>query len=163
MLTPKQHKLFVFIEDTLARKGVSPSFDEMRTFMGLKSKSGIHRMIANLAHKGYIRHLPNQARAIEVIPRPSNVSALYTINNDNGTDIPLVGKIAAGYPIEAVHTNDSITVPPQMLGLGEHWWSKVIPCRESVSWTGIRSLSSEPIGHRTGRLSLLWWMDSKLL
>lgn len=121
MLTPKQHKLFVFIEDTLARKGVSPSFDEMRTFMGLKSKSGIHRMIANLAHKGYIRHLPNQARAIEVIPRPSNISALYTINNDNGTDIPLVGKIAAGYPIEAVHTNDSITVPPQMLGLGEHY------------------------------------------
>ena len=121
MLTPKQHKLLTFIDTTMKDRGVSPSFEEMKSFMGLKSKSGIHRLISGLASKGYIRHLPNQARAIEIIPRPTNLSALYPVANDDSVDIPLVGKIAAGYPIEAVRTQDTISVPPQMMGLGEHY------------------------------------------
>lgn len=121
MLTPKQHKLLEFIEKTLAEQQVSPSFEEMKDFMGLKSKSGIHRLIAGLEAKGYIRHLPNQARALEVIPRQPNVTSFYGVSNDDSVALPLVGKIAAGYPIEAVQTQDTVSVPPQMMGLGEHY------------------------------------------
>ena len=121
MLTPKQHKLLQFIEKTLAKQQVSPSFEEMKEYMGLKSKSGIHRLIAGLEAKGYVRHLPNQARALEVIPRKSNLSAFYSVSNDDSVALPLVGKIAAGYPIEAVQTQETVSVPPQMMGLGEHY------------------------------------------
>ena len=121
MLTPKQHKLLRFIEQSIQKQGISPSFEEMKTFMGLKSKSGIHRMIAGLEGKGYVRHLPNQARALEIISRKGNLSSIYTISNDNTTEIPLLGKIAAGYPIEAVSNPDTISVPAQMTGLGEHY------------------------------------------
>ena len=121
MLTPKQYKLLQFIEKTLAEQKVSPSFEEMKEYMGLKSKSGIHRLIAGLEAKGYVRHLPNQARALEVIPRQTNLSAFYGVSNDNSVALPLVGKIAAGYPIEAVQTQETISVPPQMMGLGEHY------------------------------------------
>ena len=121
MLTPKQYKLFQFIEKTLHEQKVSPSFEEMKEYMGLKSKSGIHRMIAGLEAKGYVRHLPNQARALEVIPRQPNLSAFYGVANDDSVALPLVGKIAAGYPIEAVATQDTISVPPQMMGIGEHY------------------------------------------
>ena len=128
MLTPKQHKLLGFIEQTLAKQQVSPSFEEMKEYMGLKSKSGIHRLIAGLEAKGYVRHLPNQARALEVIPRPTNLSAFYSVSNDDSVALPLVGKIAAGYPIEAVQTQDTVSVPPQMMGMGEHYalWLKGI-------------------------------------
>ena len=121
MLTPKQHKLLGFIEQTIAKQQVSPSFEEMKEYMGLKSKSGIHRLIAGLEAKGYVRHLPNQARALEVIPRKSNLSAFYSVSNDDSVALPLVGKIAAGYPIEAVQTQETVSVPPQMMGLGEHY------------------------------------------
>jgi len=121
MLTPKQHKLLGFIEQTIAKQQVSPSFEEMKEYMGLKSKSGIHRLIAGLEAKGYVRHLPNQARALEVIPRKSNLSAFYSVSNDDSVTLPLVGKIAAGYPIEAVQTQETVSVPPQMMGLGEHY------------------------------------------
>lgn len=121
MLTQKQHKLLQFIEKTIKKQGVSPSFEEMKTFMGLKSKSGIHRLVATLESKGYIRHLPNQARALEIVPRQENLSAAYNISNDNAVEIPLFGKIAAGYPIEAVSNPDTIAVPPQMTGFGEHY------------------------------------------
>ena len=121
MLTPKQHKLLQFIEQSIQKQGISPSFEEMKTFMGLKSKSGIHRLVAGLEGKGYIRHLPNQARTVEIIPRQGNLSALYHVSNDDSIDIPLLGKIAAGYPIEAVENPDTISVPPQMTGMGEHY------------------------------------------
>ena len=121
MLTQKQHKLLQFIEQTIQKQGISPSFEEMKTFMGLKSKSGIHRLIAGLESRGYIRHLPNQARALEIVPHQGNLSALYNVSNDISIEVPLFGKIAAGYPIEAVSNPDTIAVPPQMTGSGEHY------------------------------------------
>lgn len=121
MLTQKQYRLFQFIEKTLIDKGVSPSFEEMKEYMGLKSKSGIHRLISSLENKGFIRHLPNQARALEIVPRQNNIAAFYPIANDDSVSVPLVGKIAAGYPIEAVRTQDTVSVPPQMMGIGEHY------------------------------------------
>jgi len=141
MLTPKQHKLLGFIEQTLAKQQVSPSFEEMKEYMGLKSKSGIHRLIAGLEAKGYVRHLPNQARALEVIPRPTNLSAFYSVSNDDSVALPLVGKIAAGYPIEAVQTQDTVSVPPQMMGMGEHYALMV----EGDSMTGAGIMDGDTV------------------
>lgn len=121
MLTPKQHKLLEYVDETLAKTGVSPSFEEMKEFMGLKSKSGIHRLIFELEKKGYVRHLPNQARALEILPQKSNLTAMSAVDNDNAVAIPLHGKIAAGYPIEAVRVQETVSVPPQLMGLGEHY------------------------------------------
>ena len=141
MLTPKQHKLLGFIEQTIAKQQVSPSFEEMKEYMGLKSKSGIHRMIAGLEAKGYVRHLPNQARALEVIPRQRNLSAFYSVSNDDSVALPLVGKIAAGYPIEAVQTQDTVSVPPQMMGMGEHYALEV----EGDSMTGAGIMDGDTV------------------
>ena len=141
MLTPKQHKLLQFIEKTLAKQQVSPSFEEMKEYMGLKSKSGIHRLIAGLEAKGYVRHLPNQARALEVIPRQTNLSAFYPVANDDSVALPLVGKIAAGYPIEAVQTQETISVPPQMMGMGEHYALVV----EGDSMTGVGIMDGDTV------------------
>jgi len=120
-MTPKQHKLLQFIEKTQREQGVAPSFEEMKAYMGLKSKSGIHRMVSGLVQKGLLRHQPNGVRSLEVVPVKSNLSAFREISNDNMQVMPLVGKIAAGYPIEAVATQETVCVPPQMTGVGEHY------------------------------------------
>lgn len=120
MLTPKQHNLLMYIQKTIQTTGISPSFEEMRTYMNLKSKSGIHRLVGALVSRGYLRQTPNQARALELVSM-ANLTACCAITNDNVARIPLCGKIAAGIPIEAVATNDTVCVPPQMMGLGEHY------------------------------------------
>lgn len=121
MLTPKQYKLLKFIEKTIFEQEVAPSFEEMKDFMGLKSKSGVHRLIAELETKGYIKRYPNQARTLEVIPQRDSVSSCCGVLNDNALLIPLCGKIAAGLPIEAVNTSETVCVPPQLTGIGEHY------------------------------------------
>ncbi len=121
MLTPKQHKLLQFIEQSLKENAVSPSFEEMKDFMGLKSKSSIHRLISGLESKHFIRRLHNQARALELIPQTEVSSPFLPVSNDNMKTIPLCGKIAAGLPIEAVSSPENIFVPPQMTGVGEHY------------------------------------------
>ena len=121
MLTPKQYKLLKFIEKTVSEQEIAPSFEEMKDFMGLKSKSGIHRLIAELEIKGYIKHHPNQARTLEVIPQRDSVSSCCGVSNDNAVLLPLFGKIAAGLPIEAISTPETVCVPPQLTGIGEHY------------------------------------------
>lgn len=121
MLTPKQHKLLQFIEQSLKENAVSPSFEEMKDFMGLKSKSSIHRLISGLESKHFIRRLHNQARALELIPKTEVPPPFLPVSNDNMKTIPLCGKIAAGLPIEAVSSPENIFVPPQMTGVGEHY------------------------------------------
>lgn len=121
MLTPQQHKLLQFIEKSLQEKKVSPSFEEMKEFMGLKSKSSIHRLISGLESKHFIRRLHNQARALELVPRSDISSCFLPISNDNMKTVPLCGKIAAGLPIEAIQTTGNILVPPQLTGIGEHY------------------------------------------
>ena len=132
MLTSKQHELLLFIDQRLASSGVSPSFDEMREALDLKSKSGVHRLISALEERQFIRRLPNRARAIEVLrmpevradvptaapalsPRPNPVAANDTI------EIPLHGRIAAGTPIEALQGTEGFSVPAALLGPGEHY------------------------------------------
>lgn len=135
MLTKKQHELLIFIHDRLKEKGVPPSFEEMKEAVALKSKSGIHRLITGLEERGFIRRLPNKARALEVLrlpqdindtPRKSglnlpDISSLMKTPAANTVELHLYGKIAAGTPIEALRGNDTTTVPADMLGSGEHY------------------------------------------
>ena len=129
MLTSKQHELLSFINDRLAQSGVSPSFDEMREALDLKSKSGVHRLISALEEREFIRRLPNRARALEVIKMPEvrNVTGVAapapaTRAPANDTiEIPLHGRIAAGTPIEALQGTEGFAVPAALLGPGEHY------------------------------------------
>src|SRR6476469_11020602 len=132
MLTAKQHELLMFIHGRLGRTGVSPSFDEMREALDLKSKSGVHRLISALEERGLIRRLPNRARALEVLkvpeaapssaaaPSQPQIRALPAAANDT-IEIPMHGRIAAGTPIEALQGTESFSVPAALLGPGEHY------------------------------------------
>lgn len=118
MLTPQQSKLFGYLSSQSAQ-GYTPSFEEMMLAMGLKSKSGIHRLVQGLEERGYIRRLFNKARAIELL-RPMNKPP----NKLEGIvrQVPLYGSIAAGTPIEAISTvHDQISVPTSLIGAGEHY------------------------------------------
>jgi len=147
MLTRKQYELLRFIDERLRESGVPPSFDEMKDALDLRSKSGIHRLITALEERGFIRRLPNRARAIEVIKLPETAAASgnarrgftpsviegnlgkvrpATSGPDNEAErpvaVPVMGRIAAGTPIEALQTRShTISVPPDMLGSGEHY------------------------------------------
>jgi repressor LexA len=133
MLTAKQRELLMFIRERLDESGISPSFDEMREALELKSKSGVHRLISALEERGFIRRLPNRARALEVVKLPdSNAAAALASSpvqlrpavpsaaNDT-LEIPLHGRIAAGTPIEALQGTESFAVPAALLGPGEHY------------------------------------------
>ena len=135
MLTRKQHDLICFINDRLEASGVSPSFEEMKEALDLKSKSGVHRLISALEERKFIRRLPNRARALEVLRMPerpeavrkgaaaapaANVKKLPEPANDV-IEIPLHGRIAAGVPIEAFEGQSMLAVPAALLGGGEHY------------------------------------------
>jgi repressor LexA len=146
MLTRKQFELLRFINERLKESGVPPSFDEMKDALDLRSKSGIHRLITALEERGFIRRLPNRARAIEVIKLPESVTQglgarrgftpsviegdLGRVRANNGDEensgrpisIPVMGRIAAGTPVEAIQTRShTIQVPPDLLSTGEHF------------------------------------------
>ncbi len=141
MLTKKQHELLVYIHDRLTDSGVSPSFEEMKEALDLKSKSGVHRLISALEERGFIKRLANRARALEVVKMPerggeakavstTNIVNLaprvkvprgYVAPANDVLDIPLHGKIAAGLPIEAIEGQTSLSVPAALLGSGEHY------------------------------------------
>ncbi|RKQ71618.1 repressor LexA [Litorimonas taeanensis] len=131
MLTQKQKDLLILIDARVKAVGVPPSYDEMKDSLGLASKSGIHRLISALEERGFIRRLPNKARALEVLKLPEDMqdkvvsftkekSAPQPAND--GTAIPFVGKIAAGLPIMAIEDSyNTMVVPPHMAGNGDHY------------------------------------------
>src|SRR4029450_3919403 len=128
MLTSKQHELLNFIHERLSKTGVSPSFDEMREALDLKSKSGVHRLISALEERQFIRRLPNRARALEVVkmpevspPAPTQTKAVVPAAANDTIEIPLHGRIAAGTPIEALQGTEGFAVPAALLGPGEHY------------------------------------------
>jgi repressor LexA len=147
MLTRKQFELLRFIHERLTEAGVPPSFDEMKDALDLRSKSGIHRLITALEERGFIRRLPNRARAIEVIKLPDSVAhglgsgrsrgfvpsviegnlgkARHADSEDDSgrsIAVPVMGRIAAGTPIEAIQTRShTINVPPDLLSSGDHF------------------------------------------
>ena len=141
MLTRKQHELLCFIHDRLSETGVSPSFEEMKEALDLKSKSGVHRLISALEERGFIRRLPNRARALEVVRMPERSGESRPVSSTNVVnltpksmtpkgipmaandvfEIPLHGRIAAGMPIEALEGQSMLAVPAALLGSGEHY------------------------------------------
>ena len=143
MLTRKQHELICFINDRLDATGVSPSFEEMKDALDLKSKSGVHRLISALEERGFLRRLPNRARALEVLKMPERPGARAATPKPSATvtsiasarpapqshqvpandvmEIPLHGRIAAGVPIEAFERDATLSVPAALLGSGEHY------------------------------------------
>jgi repressor LexA len=139
MLTAKQHELLGFINQRLDESGISPSFEEMKAALDLKSKSGVHRLIGALEERGFIRRLANRARALEVMKMPdggnfgsNNVTRFAPLKEskpqiqipvaaNDVMEIPLHGKIAAGVPIEALEGQNSLSVPMALLGAGEHY------------------------------------------
>ena len=135
MLTAKQQQLLLFIDGRLNSGGVSPSFDEMKDALGLKSKSGVHRLINALEERGFIKRMANRARALEVVKLPDGLVATSPstetsnvvhgnfdrpTNSEGMLEIPLHGRIAAGTPIEALENSDSfVHVPSAMVGRGD--------------------------------------------
>ena len=138
MLTGKQHQLLSYLIDYQAEKDITPSFDEMRTAIGLASKSGIHRLVSALEERGYIRKLPNRARAIEILRHPGNgpeaykastnvITADFTPANSAIVQLPLLGRIAAGTPIEALSDPSSyMDVPAGLVAGGEHFALEIV-------------------------------------
>lgn len=149
MLTRKQHELLMFINERLKESGVPPSFDEMKDALDLRSKSGIHRLIMALEERGFLRRLPNRARALEILKLPESAAPSLAargrstgfspsvIEGSRGKNqymredvaeaggtvaIPVMGRIAAGTPISAIQEHShSINVPPDMISSGEHY------------------------------------------
>jgi repressor LexA len=126
MLTAKQRELLLFVQKRLGESGVSPSFDEMREALALKSKSGVHRLISALEERGFIRRLPNRARALEVVKLPESSAPaaarpVVPAPANDTIEIPLHGRIAAGTPIEALQGSEGFSVPAALLGPGEHY------------------------------------------
>jgi len=133
MLTKKQFELLLFINERLKETGVSPSFDEMKEALNLKSKSGIHRLITALEERGFIKRLAHRARALDVIKLPDSMSTSLTApsrtttpppaaNDDRSVSVPVMGRIAAGTPIEALQEEiNQISVPMEMMRSGEHY------------------------------------------
>ena len=138
MLTGKQHQLLSYLIDYQAEKDITPSFDEMRAAIGLASKSGIHRLVSALEERGYIRKLPNRARAIEILRHPGNGPEAYKVStnvittdftpaNSAIVQLPLLGRIAAGTPIEALSDPSSyMDVPAELVAGGEHFALEIV-------------------------------------
>jgi len=140
MLTKKQKNLLIYINEKLKNDGVSPSYDEMRESLNLKSKSGIHRLISALEERGFVKRLAHKARALEVVKLPENAGVKDLYNNftpsiiSGGLDkenkkernnkfIPVIGKIAAGLPIEAIENeNENIPYPPNLNNKNEEFY-----------------------------------------
>jgi repressor LexA len=149
MLTRKQHELLLFVHERLKETGVPPSFDEMKDALDLRSKSGIHRLIKALEERGFIRRLPNRARALEILRLPDSMAPGLAAPRAKGFSpsiiegslgrvraatapesditpenvlVPVMGRIAAGTPIEAIQNHShSINVPPELLSAGDHF------------------------------------------
>ena len=116
MLTKKQKELYDFLKDYIKKSGISPSFEEMKTALNLKSKSGIHTLITNLEQRGFIKRLKHKARAMQILKNPQDINSTNENNINNSINIPILGSISAGNPIEAIsQENDNISVPNDML------------------------------------------------
>ena len=118
MLTKKQKELFVYLNNYISSNDISPSFEEMKNAVNLKSKSGIHRLITSLEQRGYIKRLKHKARAMEItknLPN-KNLNNIESSNDESFLNIPLVGSIAAGEAIEAINSTDSsISIPRSLV------------------------------------------------
>ena len=140
MLTKKQKNLLIFINKKIRSTGISPSYEEMKNSLNLKSKSGIHRLISALEERGFVKRLAHKARALEVVKLPENASANDIFNSftpsvikggldkskSNSSKVSILGSIAAGTPIEAIqHEVDKVALPEDLQKNGEYFGLKV--------------------------------------
>ena len=140
MLTKKQRNLLIYINKKIRSTGISPSYEEMKLSLNLKSKSGIHRLISALEERGFVKRLAHKARALEVVKLPENASANDIFNNftpsvikgglddspSSAGEISILGSIAAGTPIEAIQQEvDRVALPENLQNNGEHYGLKV--------------------------------------
>ncbi len=140
MLTKKQKNLLIFINKKIRSTGISPSYEEMKNSLNLKSKSGIHRLISALEERGFVKRLAHKARALEVVKLPENASANDIFNSftpsvikgglenktSNSSKISVLGSIAAGTPIDAIQQEvDQVTLPVELQNNGEHFGLKI--------------------------------------
>ena len=131
MLTRKQSELLTYLSDHMQQHDIPPSFDEMRDALGLASKSGVHRLVSGLEERGYIRRLANRARAIEIL-KPVTAAAGGVVTRavetaSNLVSLPLLGRIAAGTPIEALSDpTNHLEIPASMVGSGEHFALEIV-------------------------------------
>jgi repressor LexA len=135
VLTKKQYELLMFIHERIKESGVSPSFDEMKDALNLRSKSGIHRLITALEERGFVRRMPHRARALDILKLPESMSTSLSTSNtvareraprpandDHSLAISVMGQIAAGTPIEALQDESHrISVPTELVRGGEHY------------------------------------------
>ena len=130
MLTRKQSELLTYLSDHMQQHNVPPSFDEMRDALGLASKSGVHRLVSGLEERGYIRRLANRARAIEILKPVTAAGRVFTRaveTASNLVSLPLLGRIAAGTPIEALSDpTNHLEIPASMVGSGEHFALEIV-------------------------------------
>ena len=139
MLTKKQLELLIFLEKKITLSSIPPSFEEMKSALNLKSKSGIHRLISALEERGFLRRLPHRARSIEILKSYKSISKLSennfhqinlnkkSANNINSYNIPFVGNIAAGLPIDAIYNeNEKLNVPNYLMGNGNYFALNII-------------------------------------
>ena len=139
MLTKKQLELLIFLEKKITHSAITPSFEEMKSALNLKSKSGIHRLISALEERGFLRRLPHRARSIEILKSYKSINKLSidnfnqislnkkSENNINSLNIPLVGNIAAGLPIDAIYNdNEKLNVPNYLMGEGNYFALNII-------------------------------------
>ena len=139
MLTKKQLELLIFLEKKITHSAIPPSFEEMKSALNLKSKSGIHRLISALEERGFLRRLPHRARSIEILKSYKSISELSidnfnqinlnkkSENNINSLNIPLVGNIAAGLPIDAIYNdNEKLNVPNYLMSEGNYFALNII-------------------------------------
>lgn len=161
MLTAKQKELLLFIQQRIKETGVSPSFDEMKDALDLASKSGIHRLITALEERGFLRRLAHRARALEVLKLPDSAASApakgrtgfkpavvgAARESEGGYEVPILGKIAAGVPIEAIqHEVGRVTAPTDLLGQGDHFALEV----EGDSMIGAGILHGDVVVLRKG-------------
>ena len=170
MLTRKQKELLDYLTAHAEKSEVSPSFDEMRDALGLASKSGIHRLVSGLEERGYIRRLANRARAIEILKPVTSAAADLGRSVAAAADavsLPLLGKIAAGTPIEALSDpSNQLEVPASMLGRGEHFALEIVG--DSMMEAGILDGDTvvieraEPANHRDIVVALIQKQEATL-
>ena len=166
MLTKKQKELFVYLSDYISSNDISPSFEEMKNAVNLKSKSGIHRLITSLEQRGYIKRLKHKARAMEITKELPNINPSITNSEENFLNIPLVGSIAAGEAIEAISSSDSmISVPKSLVtkhstyfGLKVRGWSLI----DEGIFDGDIAIIKKTTSAENGKIAAVLTLDNEI-
>ena len=168
MLTKKQKELFVYLNNYISSNDISPSFEEMKNAVNLKSKSGIHRLITSLEQRGYIKRLKHKARAMEItknLPN-KNVNNIESSNDDSFLNIPLVGSIAAGEAIEAINSTEStISIPRSLVSKNSTYFGlkvKGLSMIDEGIFDGDIAIIKKTTSAENGKIAAILTLDNEI-